>query len=882
MDLLDYPRPINDTGIGVHWSAGISHVSLAQLRSFWIPELQALGVCWVKIADHRYALSLAEELLAVGIMPIVQIQRQDSRTLAFSSTEIEAVDALVAAGVRYFEPQYVTGSLRVPPLREAIHLVADRVVADLESVLARGGLPALPPLAPQHHFDLLRLLIERGHLNLIRGPIWQALRNGGLNRPLNFPHDPGHRDGAPLTQEYYDALSHEEWRGDAWQGRELPWINNLRRQASQGSLPDTVKIPGDEECWLAYEAIDAINQRLLGRSLPILSTAGGWVVGAKEDPRYPAVTPLLHLAQTLEACRVMMGTSRRYAPAPDAFFCTAFWLLANDAVESDRPAPEEEAWYSAVWPQQTLPIVPALKAEPKRTRLPFWTPARQTATEKPVEVVSQTTGEGVSVTGATSTVNVATASRLSGHVRGGANTVLCLVRADGVLYRTLAASDGYFEFVDLARGRYTIWVEQPVGSRRENIELDGRNHVELKLTVDRWGHEVIPLEEVGPSLLRCRVESSLLTTEAGTLAIRVRRSDDSSGQSSRVVPLARRADGVAGCEITPLPSGEYRVEVLGVTGGDGDPFALEAQARIGGPTLINFVFNRPFERGFLQFSVIYGQVVGGWGQQLVLIDAQGRQRFTEVDEQDRYAFDHLAPGLYSIALLGHEQTTARNRIGIDGKNQVQVNFTIVADELSTQRSDDNLGMVELHLPEGAELDEDFRLVSVAGDFYIQAALTQAALAEGQPIRFDGIPGGIYTLSGNGYWQPGVDVQARQVAVITLPALAPAWTWRVDEQTVGEGGEGILIHVLGRGGLPIVVVNEEGEQRVTATGSIEDAPFSAWIDQLPAGGYFISPEGLDAEAIVTLEAGRRATVTFRRNGVSAGLSHISYRSPADPA
>ncbi|MEZ4640538.1 MAG: carboxypeptidase-like regulatory domain-containing protein [Caldilineaceae bacterium] len=673
MDLLDYPRPINDTGIGVHWSAGISHVSLAQLRSFWIPELQALGVCWVKIADHRYALSLAEELLAAGIMPIVQIQRQGSRTLAFSSAEIEAVDELVAAGVRYFEPQYVAGSLRVPPLREAIHVVADRVVADLESVLARGGLPALPPLAPQHHFDLLRLLIERGHLDLIRGPIWQSLRNGGLNRPLNFPHDPGHRDGAPLTQEYYDVLAHEDWSSvnlpgenrqvDAWQGNELPWINDLRRRAAQNTLPDTVKIPAEDECWLAYEAIDAINQRLLGRSLPILSTAGGWVIGAKADPRYPVMTPLLHLAQTLEACRVMMGTSRRYAPAPDAFFCTAFWLLANEAVESDRAVPEEEAWYSAIWPQQTLPIVPALKGEPKRTRLPFWTPSRQTA--QPL----QSADTPIRIDAPARSQTEAASSTLSGHVRGGAGATLCLVRADGVLYRTLAANDGHFEFVDLARGRYTIWVEQPVGSRRENIELDGRNQVELKLTVDRWGHEAIPLEEAGPSLLRCRVESSLLTTEAGTLAIRVRRSDDATGQSSRVVPLARRADGISGCEITPLSSGEYRVEVLGVTTGDGDPFQLEALVRIGGPTMINFVFNRPFERGFLQFSEIYGQVAGGWRQQLVLTDAQGRQRTTAVDEQDRYAFDHLSPGLYTVALVGQELTTARNRIGIDGKTR---------------------------------------------------------------------------------------------------------------------------------------------------------------------------------------------------------------------
>ena len=64
MDLHDYPRPKGDTGIGVHWGAGYpAVVGIGQIRDFWLPELQAMGVKWVKLAQHDGGLELAETLL---------------------------------------------------------------------------------------------------------------------------------------------------------------------------------------------------------------------------------------------------------------------------------------------------------------------------------------------------------------------------------------------------------------------------------------------------------------------------------------------------------------------------------------------------------------------------------------------------------------------------------------------------------------------------------------------------------------------------------------------------------------------------------------------------------------------------------------------------
>ena len=75
----------------------------------------------------------------------------------------------------------------------------------------------------------------------------------------------------------------------------------------------------DPSCWRSYERYDKLIRDQIGRSLPILATENGYIVGERPDPRYPATTPQLHMAQTLEACRIMMGTSSRFDHAPDYY-----------------------------------------------------------------------------------------------------------------------------------------------------------------------------------------------------------------------------------------------------------------------------------------------------------------------------------------------------------------------------------------------------------------------------------------------------------------------------------------------------------------------------------------------------------------------------------
>ena len=140
---------------------------------------------------------------------------------------------------------------------------------------------------------------------------------------MDYPYDIGNQEGAAFTQRFFNVVAGEQWGEDAWRGRTLAEINRLRydRRSPGATIQD------DHACFLAYEYFDALNRKHLGRSLPILSTECGYIVGEDVDPRYPATTPDLHLAQTLELCRAMMGASQRFKPAPDYYFCVA--LLAH-------------------------------------------------------------------------------------------------------------------------------------------------------------------------------------------------------------------------------------------------------------------------------------------------------------------------------------------------------------------------------------------------------------------------------------------------------------------------------------------------------------------------------------------------------------------------
>ncbi len=463
----------------MHWSAGFpAAVGLGKIREMWLPQLRNMGVSWVKIANHDGALGFAELLLAEGFMPIVRLYRPQPNPGTLTPRQIQQMDELIRSGVRYFEfnnepdlgIEWRGG--QVPP--NALDLVAESAIQDMQTILGRGGMPGVPAVATGTRWDLVGKIIEKGGRSLFDGPVWQAVHNYSVNHPLDYPYDFGNQEGAPITQHFYDQVKAEQWGRDAWDGRTLEEVNRLRAaHANPGAT-----IMDDASCWLAYQRFDQLNRQHLGRSLPLLSTENGYLVGEGADPRYPATTPTLHMAQTVEACRTMMGTSRHYPAAPDYYFCTAFWLMGNYVLGSSSPWWEPHAWFGTTWPNGKLPVVDALTVEPKQARS-----------------VPQSGDEGVVDSPPTPAPGVeSNRSRIDGAVTGGAGTSLVLVReSDGRDWETLAGDDGAYAFVGLGPGRYSIFLydhERMV----EGITLDGTDGPGGAATVDMavpgWGHTV--------------------------------------------------------------------------------------------------------------------------------------------------------------------------------------------------------------------------------------------------------------------------------------------------------------------------------------------------------------------------------------------------------
>ena len=371
MDLRDYPRPLNDTGIGVHWSAGYPAPNgLGAVRDTWLPELLALGVKWVKIARGDGGTAIDELLLDNGIMPIVRLYRPQPNPGTLDKNQVRQLKEHVAAGVRYFEfnnepdlgHEWANNAL--PP--NGPEIVARNAIQDMETILAAGGYPGIPAVAVGCRWDLVGEICRQGRRDLFGEEVWQAVHNYSLNHPLDYPYDAGNQQGAPYTTEYYKEVAARQGSVNAWRGRSLEQVNAERRDhCNPGATAYT-----DASCWRAYERFDQLIRAQIGRSLPILGTEDGPIVGEHFDPRYPATTPDLHSAQVLEACRSLMNTSKRYERAPDWFFCSAFWLLGNYTLGHYAPQWEGAAWYSHQWPGGQLPAIAALKAEPKAaTRL---------------------------------------------------------------------------------------------------------------------------------------------------------------------------------------------------------------------------------------------------------------------------------------------------------------------------------------------------------------------------------------------------------------------------------------------------------------------------------------------------------------------------------
>ncbi len=925
MELEAYPRPQDDTGIGIHWCAGVSAATPDMVEEFWLPELIELGVKWVKIAGQRNALHLAQALLAARIMPVVEIIRDSPGPGPFSSAELDEVERLTGSGVRYFEfdSEPDRASLwpqeKLPP--DAVEVTARAAVENMEAILARGGLPAIPALRPGSDWQLVEEIQRIGGDALFDEPIWLAIHNYSSNRPPQYPEDPTHREGAPLSRELYLALATETRREDPWQGRSMEEINDLRRRLAS-KTEDSVApkseaandwrtklstalanvtrsqppppLPPHRMHWRAFEELNNQVQALVGRSLPILSTANGYLINENADPRYPATTPMLHTAQTLEICRAMMGTSRHSASAPDYYFCTAFWLLAHEALQGEGSVDEQSAWYSPIhlaeeiseeantggphgpeafgW--STLPIVPLLKTEPKRAREAAGGEMREAEVEAREALAPSAPGNGLPPGGE---------GVISGKVRGGAEAQLRLTHGDGFAYESLTEMSGAFRFVELPAGRYSLEVISPHGSRVDEIELAPGQKVGCELSVYGWGFEIEQRAVKHGRMLTCNVEllpradpvrgqgaeDAAGGGRTGTPALRI----GSSEQKSWVTQLARGAEGrSAHCEVGPLPSDSYRLEVLGLAeGGAGTakgtaPVSCQAPINNGMVTDVRFVHSHDEKRAAARESSIAGTVHGD-GVSIVRLRGTGSgEQVAEADEEGQFLFSGLPAGAYSLDVKDRHLQNYPRPVALDGRNAARRELLLLPVCALPTRPEPALLQGQTLPGADAERSEDLQaakkgrpgqqvaLLDARGQRYVTEVEPSGAFA------FDFLPAGDYDLYAEGFERRGIHLDAGDRLSIQLARPAAGWSHHTRVRKAADAPGLIRVQWLARPELTVIVDKMESGEEARKTGGAEP-PFHVEFGPFAPGIYRVHSPDLPVSAEVQLDAEEAAVVTF---------------------
>ena len=392
MRIEDFPRPRDDNGRGVHWSARLYHDAVYPSQDYWVDQLRAMKIKWVKLLDDGggSGITLARKLIAADIMPVIRIYMAQLNPSTLGGRELDTVERYVAIGVRYFESNNepdLPAEWRDNQMPDNwLDIVVNNFIHDADAVLGRGGLLALPAMGPGSRDNPVSLVVQKGRRDLFETGCWVAIHNYTLNHPLDYPSDAVNQLGQPLTQAEYDTYARWQYshltydqivamgvplsRDDyakynrwAWDGRPIEMINQVR---AANKRPGST-VYDDPNCFRGYEAAGKMIYDALGFYVPVISTEGGPVVGWGDDNRYAKVNPATQREWQLGITRFMQTV------APPWYFSCCTWLLASRPLGDFNPTWEQMSWYTHAWDMQfgldgELPIVQALKEEPSVIR----------------------------------------------------------------------------------------------------------------------------------------------------------------------------------------------------------------------------------------------------------------------------------------------------------------------------------------------------------------------------------------------------------------------------------------------------------------------------------------------------------------------------------
>jgi len=377
MELHEFSRPPKDNGRGVHWSISAYEWGKRDW-GFWAEQLLAMKIKWVKIIDDGggSALPVARRLVDLEIMPVVRLYWPEQNPGNISQRGRETVRRYVDVGAMYFETNNEPDlDLEWKGGRKPLNwldIVVANFITDADIILQEGGYPAVPAFGVGTLRDPFKAIVERGRRDILEGGAWAALHNYCLARPLEYPNDPINLHGEPISEQEWQAAG-GMW---AWEmGSET--VNKARRELANPHAD----IMTDATCFRAFEQLNAYIVRALGRSIPIMTTEGGYNVAqragttAGDDPRYAKPTPQAASELNLDMFKYMQGDREMLgSKVPDYYFAVMPWLIAAQRIGVlAMPAENQGPWFTHKYDQEwrlngELPLVQMLKDLPSRVR----------------------------------------------------------------------------------------------------------------------------------------------------------------------------------------------------------------------------------------------------------------------------------------------------------------------------------------------------------------------------------------------------------------------------------------------------------------------------------------------------------------------------------
>ncbi len=334
MNLRDYPRPINDTGIGFNFCSDTCEYQDEAIR-FWIDELSQLGASWLVLPstlDRPVPVTFLRELITHGIEPVIRVVVRPIRTVDPSAFG-ELCREYASAGVHYMhlyqEPNLATEWAIVEWNQPNLPKRFAELLLPVLGLIANAGLfPLLSPLAPGGHYWDLSFLeqllndVARGAPAAIIDRLGICIHNYASNLPLEWGQ--GGPTRWPGVRPYTTPVDSEDHRGF----RLFEWYN-------------------------------AVVRRQLGDSLPLIAGETGLVPGTQNHASFPRVDETLHAERSATIAQMALDDK-----LPPYLFNVAFWTLnAGDGDPVDF-----HAWYRR--DGSRLLAVEAIKGLPKHPRRP--------------------------------------------------------------------------------------------------------------------------------------------------------------------------------------------------------------------------------------------------------------------------------------------------------------------------------------------------------------------------------------------------------------------------------------------------------------------------------------------------------------------------------